>query len=57
MNDIINYGDVENEFIRAGVVDLDTNTYEISSLFEVGKFNQFRRVKYNGSLNEATFSF
>ena len=57
MNDIIDYGDVENEFIRAGVVDLDTNTYEISSLFEVGNFNQFRRVKYNGSLNEATFSF
>lgn len=57
MNDIIEYNDVENEFIRSGVVELDTNSMAISSLFEVGKFNQFRRVKYSGSLNEATFSF
>lgn len=56
MNDIIEYQDIENEFIRAGVVDLDTNTLTISSLFEAGTFNQFQRIKYSGSLNELVFS-
>lgn len=57
MNDIVDYQDMENEFIRAGVVELDTNTYEISSLFEAGTFNQFQRIQYNGSLNEFSFSW
>lgn len=56
MNDIVEYNDAENEFIRAGVVELDTNTYAISSFFEVGTFNQFRRIKYSGALNEFAFS-
>lgn len=56
MNDIIEYQDIENEFIRAGVVDLDTNTLTISSLFEAGTFSQFQRIKYSGSLNELVFS-
>lgn len=57
MNDIIEYQDIENEFIRAGVVDLDTNTMTISSLFEAGTFNQFQRIQYSGSLNEFSFSW
>lgn len=57
MNDIIEYQDIENEFIRAGVVDLDTNTLTISSLFEAGTFNQFQRIQYGGSLNEFSFSW
>jgi hypothetical protein len=56
MNDIVEYNDAENEFIRAGVVELDTNTYSISSFFEVGMFNQFRRIKYSGSLNEFSYT-
>lgn len=56
MNDIVEYQDVENEFIRAGVVELDTNYGTISSLFEAGTFNQFQRIQYNGSLNELAFS-
>lgn len=57
MNDIIEYQDIENEFIRAGVVDLDTNTMTISSLFEAGTFNQFQRIQYSGSVNEFSLSW
>lgn len=57
MNDIIEYQDIENEFIRAGVVDLDTNTLTISSLFEAGTFNQFQRIQYSGSVNEFSLSW
>ena len=57
MNDIIEYQDIENEFIRAGVVDLDTNTLTISSLFEAGTFNQFQRIQYSGSINEFSLSW
>ena len=57
MNDIIEYQDIEDEFIRAGVVDLDTNTLTISSLFEAGTFNQFQRIQYSGSVNEFSLSW
>lgn len=56
MNDIVEYNDAENEFIRAGVVDLDTNDLSISSIFEAGSFEQFRRIKYSGSVNEFAMS-
>lgn len=55
MNDIVEYQDAENEFIRAGVVDLDSNGV-LSSDFEVGPFSQFQRIKYSGAITEAAFS-
>lgn len=55
MNDIVEYQDADNEFIRAGVVDLDS-AGNLSSIFEAGSFEQFKRIKYSGSVNEFVFS-
>lgn len=53
---IVDANDVENDFIRAGVVDLDTNDYTISSIYESGTFSQIKAIKESGYINEFSFS-
>lgn len=55
MNAIVDNRDADNMFIKAGVVDLDSNG-TISSLYESGTFNQIRSSKTTGYINEFSFS-
>jgi hypothetical protein len=52
---IIDAQDAENDFIRAGVVDLDSNNY-LSSIYESGTFSQIKSIKESGYINELSFS-
>ena len=56
MDAIVNNNDAENDFIRAGVVDLDSNGF-ISSIYESGTFGQIKSIKETGYLTEMSFSF
>lgn len=51
---IIDANDAENDFIRAGVVDLDS--IYISSIYESGTFSQIKSIKESGYINEFHFS-
>ena len=53
---IVRTQDAENDFIRAGVVDLDSN-YILSSIYESGTFSQLKTIKETGYINEFSFSF
>lgn len=56
MDAIVDNNDAENDFIRAGVVDLDSNGI-ISSIYESGTFGQIKSIKETGYLTEMSFSF
>lgn len=53
---IVEAQDAENDFIRAGVVDLDSNGV-LSSIYESGTFSQLKTIKETGYINEFSFSF
>lgn len=55
MDAIVDNNDAENDFIRSGVVDLDTNGI-ISSIYESGTFGQIKSIKETGYLTEMSFS-